>query len=85
MCQGKENRIRQVDTAGLFVDGGCNDVRIHRNGAVPAGKLAAQFDGGIFSTEEPAQTFVNYENQLCQPCVKESSRYINLGKKIMLN
>lgn len=59
------HRMSQVHTTGLFVDGGCNDVWVHCNGAISTDKVTAQLYGSIFSTEEPSQAFVNDENQFC--------------------
>lgn len=57
--------ISQVHPARLLVDGGCDDVGVDGDCAVPPRQVTAQLYGGIFGTEETTQTFVNNENQFC--------------------
>lgn len=59
------HRISQVHPAGLLVDGGCNDMGVDGDRAIPPSKVAAQLYSCIFSTEKTPQTFVNDENQFC--------------------
>ena len=82
VLQGKNHRVINEYTAGLFVDGGRDDVRVHDHWHVAAVSLVGHLDGGVFGTEELTQVFVEHKNQLGDSCrEREADRWRKLRRK----
>lgn len=68
MLQGENHRVINEHTAGLFVDGGGDDVRVDGHRHIAAVRIIGHFDGGVLSSEELAQVLVEHKNQLGDSC-----------------
>lgn len=68
MLQGKNHRVINEHAAGLFVDGGGDDVRVDGHGHIAAVGFVGHLDGGVLGSEELAQVLVEHKNQLGDSC-----------------
>lgn len=83
MLQGKNHWVVNEYAAGLFVDGGGDDVGVDGHRHVAAVSLVGHPDGGVLGAEELAQVFVEHENQLSDSCraERQKNRSDNLSRK----
>lgn len=82
MLQGKNHWVINEHTAGLFVDGGGDDVRVDGHGHIAAVGFIGHLDGGVLSSEELAQVLVQHKNQLGDSCrCQDVRKMYKSGKK----
>lgn len=82
VLQGKNHRVINEYTAGLFVERGSDDVRVDGDRHVAAVSLVGHLDGGVVCAEELAQVFVEDENQLGNSCWVTDTKAMKIPEKI---
>ena len=64
MLQGENHRVVNEHAAGLLVDRGGDDVRVHAHRRVAPVRVVGHLDGGVLGAEELAQVLVKHKHQL---------------------
>lgn len=67
---GEDDRVHEEDAAGLLIDGGCNDLRVHHQGGAPwaaRARFTCQLHCGILSGQEETQVVVEDEDNFDHP------------------